>query len=148
MRPLFGFSMPPSGRDYPYGIPTSVMDNRQTNISTFSDNAVATTPLYNPYNASAPTINNMARPTRISYMAQSITSLNTTSMMVIRKQMSDSNLELINTLTQQMRIIFNPLIANTNQTYKLLANQMERIVDFFGTPPVHVQPTLQILNIR
>ena len=43
-------------------------------------------------------------------------------MMAIRQQMDESNLELVNTLTQQMRIIFNHLITNTNQTYELLAN--------------------------
>lgn len=52
--------------------------------------------------------------------------------------MDDSNLELVNTLTQQMGTIFNPLIANMNQTYEVLANQMGRIAGFFGTPPVQV----------
>lgn len=50
--------------------------------------------------------------------------------------MDESNLELVNIFTQQMGTIFNPLIANTNQTNEVLANQMGRITDFFGTPPV------------
>lgn len=48
--------------------------------------------------------------------------------------MDDGNLKLVNTLTQQMGTIFNPLITNTNQTYELLENQMGRIADLFGTP--------------
>lgn len=69
-------------------------------------------------------------------------------MMAMRQQMDDSNLELVNTLTQQMGTIFNPLIANMNQTYEVLANQMGRIAGFFGTPPVQVWPSPQISNAR
>ena len=64
----------------------------------------------------------MVRPGGMGYIPQITTSLNTTFMMAMRQQMDESNLELVNTLTQQMRIIFNHLITNTNQTYELLAN--------------------------
>lgn len=37
---------------------------------------------------------------------------------------------MVNTLTQQMGIVFNPLIHNINQTYNMLANQIGRIADF------------------
>lgn len=69
-------------------------------------------------------------------------------MMSMRKQMDESNLEIVNTLTQQMGTIFNPLITNANKTYKLLANQMGRIADSFGTPQVLIRPTPQISNVR
>lgn len=69
-------------------------------------------------------------------------------MMAMRQQMDDSNLELVNTLTQQMGTIFNPLIANANQTYEVLENQMGCITDFFGIPPVQVLPSPQISNAR
>lgn len=77
---------------------------------------------YNPQNASVSTINNMVRPGGISYIPQITQLLNTTSMKDMREQMDESNLELVNTLTQQMRTIFNLLITNTNQTYELLEN--------------------------
>lgn len=51
-RPLFGFSMQMNNRDYPYGMPTSMMVVIHTNMSTYSDNAVVTRPSYNPHNAS------------------------------------------------------------------------------------------------
>lgn len=45
-------------------------------------------------------------------------------MVAMRQQIDESNLELVNTLTQQMGTILSPLITNTNQTYELLAKQM------------------------
>lgn len=47
-----------------------------------------------------------------------------------------------------MGTIFNPLITSTNQTYKLLANQMGRIANFFGTPQVQARPTPQISKVK
>ncbi|XP_045788321.1 uncharacterized protein LOC123883528 [Trifolium pratense] len=49
--------------------------------------------------------------------------------------MDESNHEMVNLLTQQMGTVFNPLIQNTNESYQMLAFQMSRIADFFGTPP-------------
>lgn len=133
-KPLFGFSsMPMNNGNYPYGMPTSMMVDLHTNMSMFSDNTVETTPLYNPQNSYVSTINNMGRPWGISYIPQTTMSLDTTSMMAMRQQMDESNIELVNTLTQQMGTIFNPFITNTNQTYELLANQIGRIANFFGT---------------
>ena len=45
-RPLFGFSMPMINRDYPYGMPTSVMVGIHTNMSNFSDNVMVNVPSY------------------------------------------------------------------------------------------------------
>lgn len=47
---------------------------------------------------------------------------------------------MVNMLTQQIDTMFNPLIQNTDQNYQLLANQMVRITDFFGTSQAQVQP--------
>lgn len=121
-----------------------MMEYLQQNMSTFSDNVIAITPLYNPYNASVSTINNMVWPEGINYSPHNTPSLNTTSMMVIRQQMDESNLELVSIHTQQMGTIFNPWIANTNQTYEVLANQMGCIAAFFGTPPVCTSPNFSI----
>lgn len=62
----------------------------------------------------------MGRPGGMDYIPQTSLSLNTTSMMAIRQQMDESNMELVNTLTQQMRTIFIQYITNTNQTYEFL----------------------------
>lgn len=91
-------------------------------MSTFSDNEVFIMPLCNRCNASASTINNIERLGGINYIPQNTSSLNMTSMMAIRQQMDESNLELVNTPTQQMETIFNPLIENLNQTYEVLEN--------------------------
>lgn len=147
-RPLFGFSMAMNNKDYPYGMPTSMMVGLHTNMSTFSDNAMATVSSYNPQNAFASTINNMVRSGGICYIPYTSPSLNTTSMMDMRQQMDESNLELVNSLAQQMEIIFNPLITNTNQTYELLANQMGRITGFFGTLQIPPRLTPQISNVE
>lgn len=99
MRPLFGFSTPPPGRDYPYGMPTSMMANLQPNMSTFSDNVMAIMPLYNPHNASVSTINNMIRPGGINYIPSNTPSLNITFIIAMGQQMDESNLELVNSFT-------------------------------------------------
>lgn len=140
-RCLFDFSMPMDNREYPYGISTSMMDVLYTNMLTYRDNAMATKPSYKPHNASASTINNMVRPGGIGYICQVMPSLNTMSMMSMRQQMDESNLEMVNTLTQQMGTIFNPLIININQAYELLANQMGRVAYFFGMPQVQARQT-------
>ncbi|PNX61620.1 hypothetical protein L195_g060749, partial [Trifolium pratense] len=60
--------------------------------------------------------------------------LTNVTMMSFRQQMDESNHEMVNTLTSQLGTILNPLINNTNDNYQLLAHQMGRIADFFGTP--------------
>ncbi|PNX54734.1 hypothetical protein L195_g048355 [Trifolium pratense] len=60
--------------------------------------------------------------------------LTNVTMMSFRQQMDESNHEMVNTLTSQLGTILNPLINNTNNNYQLLAHQMGRIADFFGTP--------------
>jgi hypothetical protein len=61
--------------------------------------------------------------------------LTNTSVAALRQQMDDSNHEMVNLLTTQIGTVFNPLIQNTNESYQMLAYQMSRIADFFGTPP-------------
>jgi hypothetical protein len=62
--------------------------------------------------------------------------------MSLRQQMDESNHEMVNLLTQQIGTVFNPLIQSTNDSYNMLAHQMGRIADFFGTPAPPVQPRL------
>ncbi|XP_045797576.1 uncharacterized protein LOC123891716 [Trifolium pratense] len=60
--------------------------------------------------------------------------------------MDESNHEMVNTLTSQLGTILNPLINNTNNNYQLLAHQMGRIADFFGTPAMPNQNLQPIRN--
>lgn len=62
--------------------------------------------------------------------------------------MDESSHKMVKMLTQQIGTMFNPLIQNTNHNYKLLANQMGQIVDFFGAPQALPLPTTQISNIK
>lgn len=55
---------------------------------------------------------------------------------------------MVNTLTQQIGTIFNPLIQNTNQSYQQLATQMNWIADFFGAPQAQVWPVVQPQVVR
>ncbi|PNX68809.1 hypothetical protein L195_g056372, partial [Trifolium pratense] len=68
------------------------------------------------------------------------------TMMSFRQQMDESNHEMVNTLTSQLGTILNPLINNTNNNYQLLAHQMGRIADFFGTPAMPNQNLQPIRN--
>jgi hypothetical protein len=61
--------------------------------------------------------------------------------MSLRQQIDESNHEMVNLLTHQIGTVFNPLIQNTNDSYQMLAYQMGRIADFFGTPP-QTQPRI------
>ncbi|KAK2388886.1 hypothetical protein QL285_062523 [Trifolium repens] len=68
--------------------------------------------------------------------------LTTASVLSLRQQMDESNHDMVNLLTQQIGTVFNPLIQNTNDSYQMLAYQMGRIADFFGTPPPQTQPRI------
>ncbi|XP_045802327.1 uncharacterized protein LOC123895902 [Trifolium pratense] len=72
--------------------------------------------------------------------------LTNVTMMSFRQQMDESNHEMVNTLTSQLGTILNPLINNTNNNYQLLAHQMGRIADFFGTPTMPNQNLQPIRN--
>lgn len=50
----------------------------------------------------------------MGFGSQAMTTLTTNLVMAMRQQMDESNHDMINTLTQQMGTIFNPLIQNTN----------------------------------
>jgi hypothetical protein len=61
--------------------------------------------------------------------------------MSLRQQIDESNHEMVNLLTHQIGTVFNPLIQNTNDSYQMLAYQMGRIAEFFGTLP-QTQPRI------
>ncbi|XP_050890253.1 uncharacterized protein LOC127095628 [Lathyrus oleraceus] len=61
-------------------------------------------------------------------------SLSNTSIAVLRQQMDDSNHELVNMLTNQMGTVFNPVIHESTETNRQVANQLTRLCNFLGAP--------------
>ncbi|XP_050894294.1 uncharacterized protein LOC127101025 [Lathyrus oleraceus] len=60
--------------------------------------------------------------------------LSNTSVVVLRQQMDDSNHELVNMLTNQMGTVFNPLIQESAETNRQMANQLTCLCNFLGPP--------------
>ena len=123
-----------TSRNYPYGMPTSMMQGLQTSASLFTETAPG---VFVPNNQIV-----SGSATRNTFPSLTNTALNS-----LRQQMDESNHDMVNMLTQQIGTVFNPLIQNTNQSYQLLANQMGRIADFFGAPQVPHQQVPQIQNV-
>ncbi|XP_050895158.1 uncharacterized protein LOC127101751 [Lathyrus oleraceus] len=61
-------------------------------------------------------------------------SLSNTSIAVLRQQMDDSNHELVNMLTNQMATVFNPVIQESADRNRQVANQLTRLCNFLGAP--------------
>ena len=61
-------------------------------------------------------------------------SLSNTSVAVLRQQMDDSNHELVNMLTNQMGTVFNPVLQESAETNRQVANQLTRLCNFLGAP--------------
>ncbi|KAK2368350.1 hypothetical protein QL285_081551 [Trifolium repens] len=115
-------------------MPATMMQGLQTGSSLFSETAPSVFVPNNQTVSGSATRNNMP-------------ALTNNALMAMRQQMDDSNHDMVNMLTQQIGTVFNPLIQNTNQSYQVLATQMERIVDFFGAPQVPNQQVPQIQNV-
>ncbi|XP_050919279.1 uncharacterized protein LOC127136800 [Lathyrus oleraceus] len=60
--------------------------------------------------------------------------LSNTSIAVLRQQMDDSNHELVNMLTNQMGTVFNPVIQESAETNRQVANQLTHLCNFLGAP--------------
>jgi len=119
----------------PYGMPSSLMQGLHTNPSTFSENVNASLPqLFYPW---------VSVPFRTPQQ-----SLTNASLVALRQQMEDSNHEMVNQVTQQIGMIINLLIRDTNNSYQALSAQMERIANFFGTPPAQNIPVPQNQDVR
>ncbi|XP_050896814.1 uncharacterized protein LOC127103605 [Lathyrus oleraceus] len=58
--------------------------------------------------------------------------LSNTSIVALRQQMDDSNHELVNMLTNQMGTIFNPVIQESAETNRQVANQLTCLCNFLG----------------
>jgi len=117
-----------SSRDQPYNMPTSMMSNLH-NIPAFTEHA-------NPF-----TSFNTHSPSSSSVFGRSaLPTLTIEFMMLFRQQVDESNHEMVNLLTQQISMMFNPLIQTTNQGYQALSTQMGRIANFF-TPSTNCLST-------
>ena len=80
-------------------------------VSTYADNMVAIRPSPFHYQSTlAVTMNTSGRTWGMWYIPKTMPLLNMTSMMELRQKMDISNLKLVNNLTQQMCIIFNPMV--------------------------------------
>jgi len=91
-----------SSRDQPYGMSTSMMANLH-NIPAFTEHA-------NPF-----TLFNTHSPWCSSvFWRSALLALTTKSMMLFRKQMDESNHEMVKMLTQQIGTVFNHLIQTKN----------------------------------
>ncbi|KAH1247616.1 hypothetical protein GmHk_06G017478 [Glycine max] len=111
-----------------YGMPTSLMaglQNSQPNVENL-----------NTFSPSGSVAGNQGR-----VVPQHLTN---TSVLSLRQQMDESNHDMVNMLTQQIGTVINPLIQNTNDSYQMLTNQISRIADFFGAPPIQQPPIRQI----
>ncbi|XP_050895248.1 uncharacterized protein LOC127101856 [Lathyrus oleraceus] len=58
--------------------------------------------------------------------------LSNTSIAVLRQQMDDINHELVNMLTNQMGTVFNPVIQESAEINRQVANQLTRLCNFLG----------------
>lgn len=143
------FTMPMVGREQPYGMSTSIMENLHTNPMIFVDNAANT---YSPILVYGSTIGNHSRTIPphmgMGFGSQEMPTFTVNFVMAMRQQMDESNHDMVNTLIQQMGTIFNPLIRNTNQSCQQLTTQMNQIDDFFGTPSTQVRPIIQPQIVR
>jgi len=97
-----------------------MMENVHNSASVFVDQA-------NPF-----IMHNVHSPSSSSTFGQNTLPLTIKSMNLLRQQMDESNHEMVNLLTQQIGIVFNPLIRDTNRSYQALTTQMGRIADFFA----------------
>src|ERR1044072_5069202 len=138
--PVTQMQIPSYSREYSFGMPASVMAGIGRHPPLHTDNAVAVSSPLNPYQASGSTVHSNFRQNQpqASFGFNQNTLLppiTTNSVQVLRQTMDESNHEMVNTLTKQIGDVFNHLINNTNNYYQLLAQQMGRIAEFFGTPP-------------
>jgi hypothetical protein len=122
-------------REQPYGLPNSMMENLHNNVSASADHYPFT-----PFNTHSPSSSSV-------FGKSAIPALTTEFMMLFRRQMDESNHEMVNLLTQQIDTVFNPLIQSTNQSYQTLATQMGRKTDFFAPPQPVYQQIPQIQSI-
>jgi len=126
-----GFLNLGTGRRMPYGMPTSLMQGLHTNPYASSKSLNVQMPqLFNP-GVSVPFGTPQQSFTPFGSPQQSLTNA---SLNMLRQQMEETNLEMVNLVTQQLGTVINPLIRDTNNNYQALSLQMERIANFWVLP--------------
>ena len=140
-----GFLNLGTGGRMPYGMPTSLMQGLHTNSSVSSESL----------NVQMPQLFNLGVSVPFGTPQQSFTpfgtpqqSLTNASLNALRQQIEETNLEMVNLVTQQVGMVINPLIRDTNNSYQALSLQMERIGNFLGAPPARSIPVPQNVNVR
>jgi len=132
-----------SGRRMPYGIPTSMMQGLHTNPSASSETLNVSMPqLFNP-GVSVPFGSPQQSFIPFCSPQQSLTNA---SLSAPRQQMEETNHEMVNMVTQQIGVVINPLIQDSNRSYQALFVQMEQMADFFGAPAARNVPTPRNLS--
>lgn len=85
---LLNFTLPPGGREYRYGIPTTMMTNLQTNAYTYAYNLVTIASPFNPYLASGFAISNPSRMAQsqrgLGYIPQGMSPLTTNTLYSVK----------------------------------------------------------------
>lgn len=132
-------------------MPTTMMEDLKTNASIYADNVMTIAYPFSQYLSSGSAISNpsqMEQPQRgLGCVPHVVPPLTTSSLLAMRQQMDANNHDMVNMFVQQIGIVFNLLIQNTNHTYQQFAHQMGRIFILFVAPKALIQPAPQIKAI-
>lgn len=120
------------------GMPTDFPASMHNTSSIFGETPSSSFPRYHGL---GPLANQFGRPPGLGLSSQSIPTFTSSSIVVMRHQMDESNHEMAHMLTQQMGIILRPLIQDSTQSYQQLETQMTRIENFLGAPRAQVRQT-------
>lgn len=123
------------------GMSAEFMANMHNLGLTYSDTSASPFPCYQGF---GPLATPFGRPPGFGLTSQSVPIFTSSSIVVMRQQMDESNHEMVHMLTQQTGTILRPLIQDSTQSYQQLATQMTRIGYFWGAPRAQVRhnPTL------
>lgn len=121
------------------GMPTEFMESMHNLGSTFGETSSSPFPRYQGL---GPLASQFDRPPGFGLSSQSVPTFTSSSVVVIRQQMYESNHEMVHMLTQQMGTILRPLIQDSTKSYQQMETQMTRIGDFLRAPraQIHQNP--------
>jgi len=74
------------------------------------------------------------------------TILSSGSLYLIRNKMEDNNYEIENMLLEQMTIVLNPLVLNSNDRFRLLMYQISQIREVLSIPQTEMPPNESLNN--
>lgn len=110
------FTLPLVTTDYPYSKPTAMMEILQSHASMFVGNATKIASPINPHLASGSAISNSGRMPQpqggFKYVPPRMSALTINSLVSMRKQMDESNHEIMSMFIQHIGIVFHPLLIH------------------------------------